>query len=447
MAKPTTVIGRALAFSVPAALGIGAVLYAGAFRSLPDALSAQRPPTPVRVITVAPIELVPSVSGYGAVEPVREWRAVARVAGEVVEMADGLAAGQIVTAGTPLFRIDDSDLRLDLAGVDAQIAASEVKDDTIGASLALALSDLELARGDLGRQEQLSRQGAATQAALDTAKRQEVSARTKVKDLENQLLLNAAERAVLGTQRARLERALGFAEIRAPYDLRITDLAADLGQYVGSGQTLLSAEGTEAVEIAALFPIGRIGPLLRLMGEGAAVTDLTARVTLPAPGHAVSWPATIARVGDAIDPQTQSVGVVVRVSDPLSKSAAGKRPPLRRNMVVEVQLAAPKRETLVVPAEAVRGGSALVVSAEATLETRPVEIALLSGEIAVPAKGLAAGDLLVITDPSVAVPGMTVKPVEDKARKDEIAALASGQNAAPAKTGGGKGGQGGEVSK
>lgn len=435
-----TAVRRGLMVAVPAALGVLAIVSAGKLRTLPEPLAVNRPPTLVRVITLAPIDLVARVSGYGTVTPVREWRAVARVAGEITEVAEPLAAGDLIAAGTPLFRIDDSDLRLDLASIDAQILASQVKDQTIEASLALARSDQALAQQDLARQERLNAQGVVTQAALDSVRRQHLVAQTKVTELESELRLNAAEREVLATQRASVVRAIGFAGISAPYDLRVTSLEADLGQYVGTGAVLLSGEGTEAVDITAQFPIGRIGPLLRLVGEGVQVNELKARVTLPGADHPVAWPAWVERMGEAIEAGTQSAPVVVRVEDPLGQSTPGERPPLRRNMVVAVELSAPKRPALVVPLEAVNEGAVLVVSAENALEKRPVTLGFVAGGLAVVTKGLAEGDRLVITDPAIAVPGMVVKPVEDEARKAEIAAEALGQPAGAAKTGGGSGG-------
>lgn len=440
-------LGRAMMVAVPAAIGVAAILFAGKFRTLPEPVAANRPPALVRVITLAPIDLVPRVSGYGTVAPAREWRAVARVEGEILEIAHPLAAGDLVPAGTQLFRIDDSDLRLDLASIEAQIVASQVKDQTVEASLALALSDLELAQAELARQERLAAQGVATQATLETARRQGLSAQTKVTELESQLRLNAAERDVLATSRASVARAIGFAAIVAPYDLRVTALEADQGQYVSRGQVLLSGDGTEAAEIAAQFPLGRIGPLLRLAGEGTEVTDLRARVTLPGAEHPVAWPARVERMGEAIDAATQSAPVVVRVDDPQGQSAAGQRPPLRRNMVVAVELSAPRRPALVAPAEALSGGTALVVTPEGVLEKRKVTTGFAAGDLVVVTGGLAAGDRLVITDPAIALPGMAVKPVEDEARKAEIVAEALGQ--APgqvpgaAKPGSGAGGGGG----
>ena len=437
------VVTRVLAVAVPAALGVLAVLFSGSLRQLPAPNETTRQPTPVRVVTLAPMPLVPRVSGYGTVQPVREWRAVARIEGEVLEIAPGLAAGDLVPEGTVLFRLDDSDLRLDLAAIDAQLSASQLKDQTVQASLDLARLDLELVQQDLARQEKLNQQGVVTQAALETTRRQELTARTKVTELTSQITLNAAEREVLSTQRAALMRSIGFAEIRAPYDLRVTDLSSDLGQYVSRGQVMMAGEGVEAVDISAQFPIGRIGPLLRQAGEGATVLDLTAKVKLPAADHSVVWPAQVMRIGEAIDERTQSTSIVVRVTDPQGQSVAGQRPPLRRNMFVEVELSAPKQQALVVPAEAVRDGAALVVSAEGTLEKRKVETGFTAGEIAVLTKGAAPGEQLVVTDPTIAVPGMAVKPVEDEARLQEVAAAALGQApGAPLPGSGAGGGQG-----
>lgn len=425
-----TFLGRAVLIVVPAALGLAAIFYSDQLRTLPEPTATARQPSLVRVITLEQTDLVARVRGYGTVAPARDWRAVARVEGEITEVADTLAPGNILPADTDLFRIDDSDLKLSLASIDAQISASKVKDETLQLSLEISEADLALAEEDLRRQEQLNSQGVVTQSGLDASKRQALVSRTKMTDLKNQITLNAAERDVLMTQRAAVERALSFAVIRAPFDMRVTTVDADIGQFVNRGQALLSGEGIDAAEIAAQFPMGRIGPLVRMAGDGAQITDLKARVTLPGSNHPVMWSATVDRMGEAIDERTQSAPLIVRVADPQAQSAAGKRPPLRRNMIVEVELSAPQTKALVVPTEAIQNGVALVVSNEETLEKRPVQTGFVSGDITVVTAGLAPGDTLVVTDPSIAIPGMAVKPVEDEARKAEIAAAALGDPAA-----------------
>lgn len=440
MANFGTIVGRLLGFAIPVALGLVTVVYSDTLKQPPAAKEVKRRAVPVRVVTLEPTPMIPRVVGHGTVGPAREWRAVARVEGDIVQTAPDLAAGTIVSAGALLLRIDDTDLRLNLAQINAQLAASDIKDETLAASLEIASADLTLMRADLTRQEQLVGQGVATRASLDAARRQELSARAKVTEIDNQRQLTKAERDVLVTQKASVERGLGFIELRAPYDLRIMDVSASEGQYVGRGQTLLSGEGVDAAEIAAQFPLGRIGPLLRLAGGGATVMDLKARVRLVSPGHDITWKSKVVRVGDSIDARTQSTTVVVRVDDPLAQAVAGKRPPLRRNMFVEVLLMAPQTQALAVPAEAVRDGTALVVSSEGTLEKRKVSVGFTTGNLAIVSKGLAPGDQLVITSPTVAVLGMNVKPIEDAARKAALQAEAIGKPApAASRTGSGQG--------
>jgi RND family efflux transporter MFP subunit len=438
MAKFTTWIGRLLAVGLPVALGAVTVVYSDTLKQPPAVKEIKRPANPVRVLTMKPVAAIPRIIGYGTVSPAREWRAVARIDGDVAEAGKGLAAGALVSEDDLLFRIDDTDLRLSLAQINAQLGAADVKDETFAASLEIAVADLDLMRGELSRQEQLASQGVATRAGLDAARRQELAARAKVTEIENQRRLAEAEREVLLTQKASLERSLGFAEIRAPYDMRVTDVTAFEGQYVGRGQVLLSGEGVDAAEIAAQFPMGRIGPLLRLAGD-VTVMDLKARVRLSSPGHNVMWKAKVVRVGDALDARTQSATVVVRVDDPLAQATAGERPPLRRNMFVEVLLMVPQRELLAAPTEAVRDGTALVVNEDSTLEKRKVATGFTMGNLTVINKGLKAGDQLVITSPTVAVPGMTVKPVEDAASRAALEAEATGKSKPTGGIGQGKG--------
>jgi RND family efflux transporter MFP subunit len=427
MSNVIRAILRLLAITIPLTFGALTVIYSENLKQPPAAKEKQRPPTAVRVVTMAPMDLLPRVSGFGTIEPAREWRAVARVEAEVIETAADLANGEVVSAGSVLLRLDDTDLQLSLAQNDAQMSSLAIKDQTLEATMKIVAADLMLSRAELSRQEKLAQEGVATQARVDATRRAELAARTKVVEVENQLALNKAERDVLAAQRAIVERSLTFAEIKAPYDIRIGEVSAELGQVVTRGQTLLTAEGVDAAEVAAQFSIGRIGPLLRASQDGTTVLDLRARVRLPAPGHSVVWKAEVDRVGEAIDAKTQSTSIVVRIDDPYGQAEAGKRPPLRRNTFVEVILMAPKREALVAPVDAVRGGKALVVSAEGTLEKRDVKVGYTVSDVAVVTEGLTKGDQLVVSDPSIAVPGMKVKPVEDKKVLAQIAAAASGQ--------------------
>ena len=422
-----TVIGRLLGLGVPVALGVAAILYSGTVRSDAAPKETVSQSVPVRVITMAEVDLVPRVTGYGVAAPAREWRAIARIEGTITDASPLLSSGSFVPAGTVLLQIDETDVRLTLAQLDAQMAALAVKDDTLNANLALSRADLALSQNDLQRQQDLQAQGVTTQTALDQAARAELTARAKVTDIENQLALNDAERAVLLTQRASAARSLEFTSVAAPFDVQIRSVEADLGQYVGRGAVLFSADGTDVAEITAQFAFGQMGPLIRSLGPDESVLDLTAQVRLSQADRVIVWPAKVARVSDAIDARTQSARIVVRVDQPLEQAVAGQRPPLRRDMFLEVELSAPSRKALVAPSSAIVEGQALVVSTDSTLELRQVDVAYTFDGLAVIAGGLAAGDKLVVTDPSVAVPGMAVRPVEDNALAQALARQASAQ--------------------
>ena len=89
-------------------------------------------------------------------------------------------------------------------------------------------------------------------------------------------------------------------------------------------------------------------------------------------------------------------------------------------------MSAPPREALVVPAGAVQGGRALVVDADDRLAEREVKTAFSIDDVVVVGQGLQAGDRLVVSDPSIAIAGMTVRPMEDKHLHSAIARTASG---------------------
>jgi RND family efflux transporter MFP subunit len=426
--KPVVlVLLRTLAVAAPVAAGIFSIIFSGSLAQAPLNKERNRPTVPVRILTLAPTMVVPRVSGYGTVAPAREWDAVARVEGEVIETSPLLANGHLAPAGTMLLRIDDTDLKLALAQADAQESALDVKDQTLKASLEISRADLALNETELDRQRELEAKGVATQAAVDQAERTALAARARVTEIENQLALNAAERKVLAAQRAIAERNLEFTTITAPYDMRIGTVSAELGQVVTRGATLVTGEGIEAAEVTAQYPIGLMGPVVRALGPDKTVLDLKAVVRLAAPDHTVEWPAIVERVAETIDARTQSAQIVVRVDAPLDHAQPGVRPPLRRNMFVEVELSAPPREALVVPTSALQSGKALVVAEGDKLAERDVATAYVIGDIAVVKQGLKPSDRLVVTDLSIAVPGMTVKPVEDEPLQGALARAAMGK--------------------
>lgn len=257
-----------------------------------------------------------------------------------------------------------------------------------------------------------------------------------MQNLKNTLSINAADRVVLSSQRGLAELDLSHTLIRAPYDVRITEVSADLAQYAGKGQLLFQGDGTDLAEVEAQFPIGSLRPLIvsrQVRADSAAKSStqaargLKAVIRLNAGTHIVETPAAVSRVSGTIDAQTQSVGIVASIADPYKKASPGKRPPMIRGTFVEVELkgtAIP--DQVVVPAEAVRQGKVYVLSDDSRLVIKPVKVSFTQGGFSVIAKGLNPGTQLVVTDLIPAVEGMLLKPMEDKKTQMKLVAEATG---------------------
>lgn len=55
--------------------------------------------------------------------------------------------------------------------------------------------------------------------------------------------------------------------MRAPFDIRITEVKANLAQYANKGQQLFSADGIASAEVEAQFAIGNLRPLIAANGK------------------------------------------------------------------------------------------------------------------------------------------------------------------------------------
>jgi len=126
------------------------------------------------------------------------------------------------------------------------------------------------------------------------------------------------------------------------------------------------------------------------------------------------WKARFTRISDTIDPKTRTAGVIVAVDDPYRQAIPGVRPPLVKNMFVEVELRGkPRPGQVVVPRAALHGRQVYVVTAENRLERRGVAVAFMQTNFASIKSGLKAGERVVISDLIPAVEGMLLDPVMD----------------------------------
>ena len=438
--------GRLLLFLAPVVVGAAAIGYATQNREGPRRLPPQERTMPVRVVTVPALDVVPRALGYGSVQPGRVWEAVAEVSGAVIYRHPELEKGAILRAGTELLRIDPTDYRLAVAQIEAnvrsteaQLAVLDVRASNTKRSLAIEERSIGLARKELERKQRLVRQGTVSQAAVDQEERAVLVGEQAVQNLRNSMSLLPAERAVLEATLdqlgARLETArrdLRRTTITAPFHCRIAEVNVEQAQFAVQGKVLVAADSLDVAEVTAQVPIGTLLTLvprdLDLPLDSAAsmprlreMAALEAIVRLRTGRGATEWPARFSRISDTVDRRTRTVGVIVAVDDPYRRVVPGERPPLVKNMYVEVEIRGrPRPGAVVVPRGALTGGEVRIVGPDGRLRTREVEADFVQTNFVVVRSGLEAGERVVVSDLPFAVDGMRLGPVEDE---EALAAL------------------------
>jgi multidrug efflux pump subunit AcrA (membrane-fusion protein) len=437
----------------PLLAGVAVLAWIVAGREPPVRAPAEEQVRTVRVIEVPEVRVVPRAIGQGLVRPGRIWEAVAQVDGRVIEVHPRLEQGAILETGAILARIDPRDYELEVArlssaieGAGAELAALEQRSTNLEASLEIERRALVLAENDLARKRRLAATAALSQAAVDEEEILLLQQRQQVQNLDNEVGLIPPETRRLEAQiaqlRAELEAAkldLERTEITLPFTARIAETNVEVSEFVRRGDILLRADGLASAEITARVPIAQLRSLMVLPDEAAPVITpeaapailqrmgLSATVRLRAGPFETSWDAEVARISDTVDPKTRAVGIIVVVDDPFSKAIPGERPPLVKNMFVEVELRGrPQPPSPVVPRSALHEGRVYVVTDDDRLEIRPVEPALRQDDLASIGVGLSPGEMIVVSDLIPAIEGQKLDPVVDEELRARLIDKANG---------------------
>lgn len=431
---------RMLLIVPPLALGVLMLVVMGNSRKPPTEINVGESSATVRVVTASSVDLIPEARGFGEVQPARVWSAVAQVAGRVVEIHPRLRNGEILPAGTLLFRIDPVDYELELAQARAELAELTVKEENTRASLEIDRRNLAVAQREQERLAKLSQKGTASRSDVDLAERSVLTARTAMQNSENNLALIPTQRRVLEARLTQAERDLQNTAVSAPFDMRITELAIEQDQYTTVGQTLFRGDAVDRVEVTAQFAMSSLRNLLagredklpavaKLQTQLADFTGFRPLLRMDLGDLAAEWEAQFVRLSDAVDDQTRTMGLVVAVDKPLEQAIPGRRPPLSKGMFVEVRLRGrPQSDRLVVPRHAVRDGKVYVVGPDQRLEVRNVAVLFSQGALSIISAGIEADEKVVVSDLLTAVPGMLLSPQVDQALQDAMLAAARGES-------------------
>ena len=246
---------RKLAIATLATLvGLVATWVVLTAKSEPQAGAPPERPTPmVEVITAAPSEHQLRVRTQGTIGAKTQVELSAQVAGRVLEVSENFADGGFFNAGDILVKIEPDDYEFALARTEAALAQAEQR---------------------LAEERGRSRQAQREWRELGSAEANDLFLR-KPQLRAAELAVTAAEADVAASKLA-LERTV----IRAPFDGRVLQKRADVGQFIGNGTPLAQVYAIEALELRlpvsdaqlALLPDSLLTSAGGLVGSSAAVT-------------------------------------------------------------------------------------------------------------------------------------------------------------------------------
>jgi HlyD family secretion protein len=338
-------------------------------------------PIPVIEHRVERGEIVAEVMGTGTLEAHFKSTISPRIAGRLQEVLADM--GDRVTAGKPLARLDDVELRPQVEMAQASVAVARATLDRLEADRSQALAVFEQAAAEHKRGLALLPQSAISQSDVDKATADWKAAqagitRTEAALVESRKQLIAAERNL-----AYRQALLADTAIVAPCDGLIVQRHRDPGDIAVPGTAVLSLISTKELWITAWVDETEMSHVA--VGQAA-------RVVFRSEPHK-NYRGEVARLGRQADRETREFTVDVRVLELPKNWAVGQR----AEIYVET---ARKTGVTVLPAKCVLwrdGKPGVFIHQAGRAAWRTLTLGLRSRESVEVMAGLEPGDLVVIS--------------------------------------------------
>jgi RND family efflux transporter MFP subunit len=329
-----------------------------------------QPAFDVPVVLVGRGAIAERISAPGSLLARRESHVGTLVSGRIERVF--VSEGDRVEAGAPLFQIDPAPYTAALRGAEA--------------GLDLAHAERRQVEADLARARELEREQIVSKQQLDRLATSLAVARARERQ--------AAEAVAIARQD--LERT----RVVAPYAGSVASRLADEGTsaLVQPQTIVLVLQETTELEAQAAIPESQlqrihVGDPAQLFVEGIADPIETA----------------ISAVGDTIEPATRTYLVTMRVSNQDHRLKAG--------VFARVEILPGTREGVLVPREALRteeGRHRVLVVRDGRAVAVPVELGVVSDELAEIVKGVEVGEPVIVGEAAGALaPGMRVRVVSE----------------------------------
>jgi len=360
-------------------------------------------PPLVQTLQVQPRDLRVPVLTQGTVKPRTNITLSAEVSGRIVATAPQFADGGFFRKGDVLVRVNSHDYQLAITKAEALVA---------GAKQQLAQADAEY------KQKQEEYRGVDRRQITDYALR-------KPQYEEAAARLKAAE-ADLELSKLQLRRC----EIRAPFDGRVVEKKADIGQFVTIGTVVANIYAVDIAEVR--LPLSQTqADLLDLplqLNVNAAADPIAVKLSGQYAGQNHTWEGEIVRTEASVDERNRLLYVVAQVKDPYGmhtstpdQTTPGNPPPLAMGMFVQGEIQSRVLKDIYrLPRNAVHNMDTVWLLDDNTrLKIQPVRVAHRDETNIYINQGLQPGDTVVISPLDAAVTGMQLRLASSETTREK----------------------------
>jgi membrane fusion protein (multidrug efflux system) len=348
-------------------------------------MQASTPEVTVVTLKAQPVTLTRELPGRTNPFVVAEVRP--QVTGIVKERL--FTEGSLVKAGQPLYQLDDATYRADVNSAKALLARAQAAAD--------------IARFNADRAEQLIGSKAISEQELINARALERQAEADV---------GVAEARV-----ASVEVQLGYARITSPIDGRIGKSTVTRGALVTADQEapLATVQQLDPIYVDLTRSANELLELRRKLASGTVRQTEGIPVTIILEdGTTYTHEGELAFTDVAVDPMTGSYALRVVVPNPDGLLMPGMYVRATvSNAVLDRGLLVPQQGVV---RDAKGNASAMVVTADGTVQQRAVQVSRTIGDQWLVSSGLAEGDRVIIAGLQRIQPGIPVTAVERQAQ-------------------------------
>jgi len=369
---------KALVILVPLLILLVFVILGGglnAFKKKPEVKKRSRPVLAVTASIAVSDTVQLKVNVQGESRPRTEIDLVPEVAGKIVYVSPKFISGGLFAKGDVLYRIDPADFNVAVVRAEAAVARAQqilLREQSEGAIARLDWDDL----------------GGGKEATDLTLRKPQL--------LEAQAGLQSAQ-ADLDNANIRLRRAA----VTAPFNGRVREKVADIGQYVNPGARLGRIFSTDIAEVRLALSDADIARIDLPLAYVAKSRDAALDVKLSAiiGGKVRIWNGKIMRTDAAYDPQTRSMFAIAEVVDPYGKGAADGNYPMSPGLFVDAQIEGKTLEgVIIIPRDALRPNDKVyTVNQDGIAKIHDVDVLDTNPERAALLGGITPGALVIVS--------------------------------------------------